>query len=146
MNQENMIAMAGFATGATSLVTALLLYRKLRRQSGLLEFVEQQVGDFDEIISRNKEQLETNAQRLAEQQRRIAWLETRVRHPRQAAEETVNDSPAEAPKMNITERRHRVIKLAGRGQNIETIAATLGMLPGEVDLIINLNQSAKAAR
>lgn len=145
MTQEMIIALVGASTGVVALAAAGLMYRKVAAQRGLLEFVEKQVGEIDDLITRSKEQLEANAQRVADQQRRIAWLETRIRTPKAAAEEPVVESNAEPVKMSITERRHRVIKLASRGQNIETIAATLGMLPGEVELIVNLNQSATAA-
>lgn len=116
----------------------------MRNQRGLLEFVEKHVEDLEETLGKNKESLETNAQRVTEQSRRIAWLETRVRQPKPVSEEVIDDTPVSEPqKLNMTERRHRVITLASRGQNAETIASTLGMLPGEVELIINLNQSTQ---
>ena len=54
-------------------------------------------------------------------------------------DETAAGEPA---KLSMTERRHRVIALASRGQNAEAIATTLGIMPGEVELIIRLNQAA----
>jgi DNA-binding NarL/FixJ family response regulator len=145
MNFE--ITIAALALGATGTIASLLIYRRLRAQRSLLEFVEQQVADLQETLGKNKELLDTNAQRVTEQSRRIAWLETRIRTPKLAAEVVPEEvGVAEPVKLNMTERRHRVVKLAARGQNVEGIAATLGMLPGEVELIINLNQAAQVAK
>jgi len=144
MNLESQISIVAVLFGGISVIFSLFFYKKMRAQRGLLEFVGKQVEDLEEILTRNRDALETNAQRVDEQSRRIAWLETRVRQPRQVVIEDANEElalPLEPAKLNITERRHRVITLASRGQNAETIAATLGMLPGEVELIINLSQT-----
>ena len=79
-----------------------------------------------------------------EQARRIAWLESRVRGPVTApAEEPVAEPSADVPaKPSITERRHRVLRLAQRGQDAKQIAATLGMNYGEVELMIGLHTAA----
>jgi DNA-binding NarL/FixJ family response regulator len=140
MNLETQLSFAAILFGVLSVILSVICYRKLRAQRGLLEFVGKQVEDLEDVLAKNKELLETNAQRVGEQSRRIAWLETRIRQPKQASEEIVGEPDTnESPKMNMTERRHRVITLATRGQNAEAIATTLGMLPGEVELIINLN-------
>lgn len=86
-----------------------------------------------------------NAEHVSEMSRRLVWLDTRIRQPKLAAEEVINDS-SEAPKLNITERRHRVVTLASRGQSPEAIANTIGMMPGEVELILNLDQAARSGR
>jgi flagellar biosynthesis/type III secretory pathway chaperone len=141
MNIETNISIFAFVFGAASLFLSFLMFKKIRNQRDLLEFVGKQVEDLETVISKNKESLETNAQRINEQSRRIAWLESRIRQPKIAGEEIIDDTPVSQPqKLNMTERRHRVITLAARGQSAETIAATLGMLTGEVELIINLNQ------
>lgn len=141
MNMETNIAIFAALTSAASLFFSLLTVKKLRNQRGLLEFVEKQVEDLETVLAKNKETLENNANRISDQTRRIAWLETRVRQPKTAGEEIINDLPNNEPqKLTMTERRHRVVKLASRGQSAETIAATLGMLTGEVELIMNLNQ------
>ncbi|MEP6900300.1 MAG: hypothetical protein ABJA66_01040 [Actinomycetota bacterium] len=144
MNLEIQVAFAALLFGVLSVILTLTCYKKMRTQRDLLEFVGKQVEDLEEVLAKNKELLETNAQRVGEQSRRIAWLETRIRQPKQASEETVAEPETnDSPKMNMTERRHRVITLATRGQNAETIAMTLGMLPGEVELIINLNLASQ---
>jgi hypothetical protein len=143
MSLESQFSIFAVLFGVLSIALSVAMYKKMRAQRGLLEFVGKQVDDLEEILAKNRSTLETNAQRVDEQARRIAWLETRVRQSKPVNDEVIDDTPAPEPsKLNITERRHRVITLASRGQNAETIAATLGMLPGEVELIINLSQTA----
>lgn len=141
MNFDPTFAVA--AVGAASVLTSILLYKRLREQRGMLEFVEQQVSDLETTLSRNKDLLDTNSQRVGDQARRIAWLETRVRQPRlKVPEPEVEVASVDFGRMSVTERRHRVVKLASRGQTVENIASTLGMFPGEVELIVNLSQAA----
>jgi len=147
MNLETQISIFAVLFGILSVISSLVIYKRMRNQRDLLEFVGKQVEDLDEILSKNKELLETNTQRVTEQSRRIAWLETRVRQSKPFKEEIVDDTFVSEPqKLNMTERRHRVIRLASLGQNTETIASTLGMLPGEVELIISLNQSSQTKK
>lgn len=143
MNLELTISLAAIFIAFLSFGFCLICYKKQVSQRGLLEFAGKQIEDLQDTLAKNKEAFETNSQRVTEQSRRIAWLETRVRQPKAADEEVLDETTAvESPKLNITERRHRVIALASRGQNAETIAAGLGMPSGEVELIINLNQAA----
>lgn len=121
----------------------MISYRKQRGHRVLLEFAERQIEELENFLSKNREAYDASTQRSVEQSRRIAWLETRVRQPKAVADDVIDDSvPPETPKINMTERRHRVIALALRGQDSGTIATTLGILPGEVELIINLNQAS----
>lgn len=146
MNLETKILTVSAGVVVLSLIFSLISFRKHRKSRERVEFIEKQVEDLQETLARNKEAFDTNAQRMAEQARRLTWLETRIRQPKLVSDEIVDDTMAtEVPKLNITERRHRVIKLAARGQNVEMIATALGMLPGEVDLILNLNKAAAAA-
>ncbi len=143
MSLELIMSLTAIFIAFLSFGFCLICYKKQVGQRALLEFAEKQIEDLQDTLVKNKEVFETNSQRVAEQSRRIAWLETRVRQPKPASEEILDETTAvESAKPNITERRHRVITLASRGQNAETIAATLGMPPGEVELIINLNQVA----
>lgn len=141
--QIGLIAAAVFF-GLLSFGLVISTRKKQKAQAELLEFAEQQVTDLHELVSRTKEAAEVNTQRIAEQSRRIAWLESRIRKPQPPSDDVIDDEPAETEpeKLSITERRHRVISLASRGQRPEAIATTLGMLPGEVELIISLNQAA----
>jgi hypothetical protein len=130
--------------GLLSLGLVMSTRKKQKDQREQLEFAEKQIEDLHEIIARTRESADLNTQRLAEHVRRIAWLESRIRKPQPLSEDVIDDGAEETEpeKLSITERRHRVISLASRGQRAETIAATLGMLPGEVELIISLNQAA----
>lgn len=141
MNIEIYLSIFAFAFAATSIFFAFSMFKRSRDHRELLEFVEKQVEDLESLAAKNKETLESNAQRISEQARRIAWLETRVRQPKAVTEQTIETPVASEPqKLTMTERRHRVSMLAGRGHSAESIASTLGMLQGEVELIINLSQ------
>ncbi len=136
------------ATGVVAvlcLLITLMCVIKIRRTNLSLRESNERIDELQNTQKRLKEVIEKNAEHSDEMSRRIVWLETRVRQPKLAAEEVIDDS-AEPPKLNITERRHRVVTLASRGQSPEMIAATIGMLPGEVELILSLDQAAKNAK
>lgn len=147
-NLDTIIALTSTFIGSAGLVGVWFSYKKHRANRELIEFTYQQVENLEGVVSGNKAEIDAVSQRVAEQTRRIAWLESRVRQSKPAKkdvlEETVLTETGSAAKANITERRHRVLSLAARGQNSEAIAATLGMLPGEVELIINLNRASFA--
>ncbi len=126
------------------LMTLVCVIRQRKARRTASELVER-MDELQNILKRTKEVIESNAEHTAEMSRRIVWLETRVRQPKLVAEEVVDDS-AEPPKLNITERRHRVVTLASRGQSTETIASTIGMMPGEVELILSLDQAARKGK
>ena len=94
--------------------------------------------------------LDTATVRATDLSRRVAWLESRTprpsKHPSGSIQRSRGDDAAQtfqlAARTGITERRHRVMRLAKRGEDVPTIAGTLGMPPGEVELIINLNTVA----
>lgn len=121
--------------------------RKVKELRSLLEFAQKQIDELQDAIARSRESSDAIAQRATDQARRIAWLETRIHKPRANADEVLDDSILnETPKLSMTERRHRVITLANRGKNPESIATSLGLFKGEVELILSLNQAAAAAR
>lgn len=128
--------------GLTSLAASRVCYRKYKTQQSLLEFVARQNENLEDSLRKTRESIENAKQRAAAQASRIAWLETRARQPKIFKEDVIADQAesATSSKANITERRHRVLALASRGQSPETIALTLGMMPGEVELIIKFNQ------
>jgi uncharacterized protein DUF6115 len=143
MNPQLPILIAALAFGLFSLAFSFVCFRRQRHQRTLLEFAEKQIEDLENSQIRNREMFDVSAQRTNEQSRRIAWLEARVRQPKTADDEMIDETAAGEPaKLSMTERRHRVIALASRGQNAEAIATTLGIMPGEVELIIRLNQAA----
>src|SRR5205085_12038098 len=77
----------------------------------------------------------------ADQARRIAWLESKVRQGKQGSPVADSDPKATA-QTSMTERRHRVLSLSRRGLDAMSIAETLGVPYGEVELIISLSVAA----
>jgi DNA-binding NarL/FixJ family response regulator len=142
MNNQ-MIFTAELATSAVSLIsflTSVILFKRTKILARTLSYQESRVDQEMAAISGD---LDTVSQKAGEYARRVAWLETRVRHtqvePKPAAEPVAATTNA---KPTITERRHRVLTLARRGQDPQTIARTLGMPHGEVELMINLGRAA----
>jgi hypothetical protein len=122
-----------------SILTSVVAFGKVRRLARAGHALE---SDFENSLAEYSRDLDTLSRKAGEQGRRIAWLETRARtgrHEQPAAPEMVTGAN---PKPNITERRHRVLSLARRGQDAHTIAQTLGMPHGEVELMINLLKAA----
>lgn len=143
-NLEMIISSAALLIGTFGSILSFVCYRKYKAQNELIEFLGQQSDDLDEMVSKNRALLEKEHQQTLDQARRIAWLESRVRQPKQIVKEEIEVE--ELPKLvvnksPITERRHRVLALYAKGQTPEMIASTLGMMPGEVELIVKLNQS-----
>lgn len=121
-----------------SFLTSMVVLRKARRLRRVSYALE---TDFEHSLSEFSRDLDTLSRKTGEQSRRIAWLETRARtgHEQPVAVEMASGANS---KPNITERRHRVRSLARRGQDALTIAQTLGMPYGEVELMINLLKAA----
>lgn len=140
------LVLAVSAVAAASLVVSSMSLSRYRNCRVVLEVYGEQTEELEKIVENQKQQIEKINTLNVEATRRIAWLEQKIRQPKAQseikAEEKVNEPIISTAKPTITERRHRVITLAERGQNAETIAATLGMLAGEVELILNLNRTA----
>lgn len=149
MNIEMQILIGAFSFGAVSFIAACICFFKQRKQQELIEFTHTQIVELENHLAETKTVIEAAERRAADQSRRIAWLETRVRSPKLAKKDILDEpfittETSDPAKANITERRHRVLALSKSGQNAETIAATLGMPNGEVELIINLNRASLA--
>lgn len=151
MTSEIVISVASGAFGILGTGLAVACYLASKRNRELLEFLAKQNDDLDASLSIARKNFEEGSHRLADNARRIAWLETRFRKGSVLKSETAtvlpiverkSATPSDFLKLNMTERRHRVLTLASRGQNAAKIASTLGMMPGEVELIINLNRVA----
>lgn len=121
-----------------------------RRQRELLDYLAGQNEELEKSLAaaaRRSAALEICA---ADHARKIAWLETRVRRPQNArfehAPEKVElalEKETPAPEKNgIGDRRRRVLRLAELGHDAPAIAARLGMMAGEVELIVKLNRAA----
>lgn len=129
-------------------VTSSIRKRKMIGElRNLLEFSQNQINELQDTIVRSREANDTVNKRTSDQARRIAWLESRLRKPLQNSDEVLNDNIlTETSKLSMTERRHRVVTLASRGKSADSIAASLGLFKGEVELILRLNQAATGAR
>lgn len=102
-------------------------------------------SELEEKLYAIHQDLHQLSQRLMEQADRIEWLESRAHAKQAEAESDLFTSLAAPSKPSITERRHRVLALARRGLDAETIAATIGAPHGEVELIIELNNAMLGA-
>ena len=145
MNNPHTLALTALALSVVSIVVcgvSLALYFKAHRRARDLDAV---VLRLEGELGAMSGDLDSAAARTNDYGRRVAWLETRIRTSAGATVQPepeplyVEDQPS---RPNITERRHRVLKLHARGQDPRTIAATLGMPHGEVELIIGLTAAA----
>jgi hypothetical protein len=118
---------------ATTLIL-LARYRKLARQH------VRTTADLNEEMSAISADLDTVSQSAGEVTRRLAKLEARTR--KQPEIEVVQPEVAPSAKLNITERRHRVLSLWRRGLNTQSISSRLGLPVGEVELMIDLEKAA----
>lgn len=142
MDNQELIIIVVSLLAVFSLVCALFCFR-------LFKSWKQDADQYRDHASRLEREMkvlycnmEAASNREGDMLRRIAWLESRVRFGKKKKEDEndlVQAQPVQNRKPTITERRHRVLALAHRGQKAETIASTLGMPHGEVELIINLD-------
>ncbi|MFM9904749.1 MAG: DUF6115 domain-containing protein [Pyrinomonadaceae bacterium] len=147
MEFEIQILSGGIFLGAGGIVLSIYSMLKQRRMTRVVDEASEQVKVLTDELLRIKESIEQNSQRLSEQKCRVAWLETKIRQPKHNNSEVQpHTAIQETPKETMTERRHRVVALASRGQNADMIAMALGMLRGEVELIMNLNRAAATRR
>lgn len=136
------ILTAAIFLGLTALGFSRLFHKNSKQNRELIEFLGRQVENLEESLSDSNKKLETSHKRVVDQSRRVAWLESRVRQPRISQNEVLDAAVlSAAPKTNIANRRQQILAMAARGENSKAIASTLGMMPGEVELIINLNRA-----
>jgi len=142
INAEDLMILITIGSGFFAVISffwCIGLAFKLRavgkRAARLAEFVEEEMA----AVSRN---LETSLTQTADQARRTAWLESRVRPGASAPRQDAHESLTPPSKPSLTEYRHRVLALAQRGFDANTIANMLGEMPGEIELIINLHRAA----
>lgn len=142
MDRDLQIVIAIIVLGVLCLFVTVLSFIKQRKFRRMADAAQEKIEDLERALARSKETIDTNAKHLEEMSRRLVWVETRIRQPKLFGDEVVDDA-TDTPKLNITERRHRIATLAARGQSAEAIALTIGMMPGEVELILNLEQAAR---
>ncbi len=146
MTIELGISLAAIALGIAGLSFGLICFKRYRNCLILFEAQSNQLENLERTLAESKEMLQITNSKLADNARRLAWLETRVRQPKTIEPETLHEiihsnSQPVLQTTNITERHHRVLSLAARGQDVELIAATLGIMRGEVEQIVNLNKT-----
>jgi hypothetical protein len=144
---ETEILVVSSLISLVSLAVAIKCFYSQSKNRNLLEFAYRQIDELEKAIEkRGDEILQTESKTLADYSRRIAWLESRTRNPKASkndeADVRLSEKTKDVPPANITERRHRIMSLANSGQNAETISEMLGMLPGEVQLVINLSRAS----
>lgn len=88
--------------------------------------------------------LQHTLEQSAEQTRRLAWLELNLQQDRSGTS-PLSSTKSDGKVTSMTERRHRVLVLARRGMDVETIAETLGVPKGEIELMISLSSLKSAA-
>ena len=142
MNNPQMIliVLAGISLAILGccLCTGLVLHARAQARDGLALALSLE-GELQSM----SQDLDTVRERAADQGRRLAWLESRLRTGGAPPPEAPAESEAvPAAKQSITERRHRVLSLARTGLDPASIAATLGVPHGEVELIIGLSKAA----
>jgi len=140
MTLEIGISMASSIFATLSIAISWYCFSNYRAQRAYNEICSKQLEHLENSLSKNAELLENSGSRSERQARRIAWLEMRIRKPKTGDKELIGEKGIRHSKLNITERRHRILKLASRGQDAETIASNLKMMPGEVELILNLSR------
>jgi DNA-binding NarL/FixJ family response regulator len=142
MNNPQVILMVvAAACGVAVVCCAVCLALALKARSSAIRNVAVAL-ELEADLMRVKREIEELSQRNEAQACRIAWLESRARSGPARPEPTEGQEPADPNRTSITERRHRVLTLARRGVDVNSIAATLGVPHGEVELIIGLNSAA----
>ncbi|MFY9227579.1 MAG: hypothetical protein WAQ98_33210 [Blastocatellia bacterium] len=124
----------------SSLGIAIILVLKIRSEK---KSVLSQIADLEIKLNRFHQDIEALTKKDIEQAGKITWLESRVRSGNIAKEENFQDkdSCVLPGKLSLTERRHRILSLARRGLDTNTISTMLGTPHGEVELVIGLNRN-----
>lgn len=141
MNHQLMLTaeVAGGVLGAFSFALNMILLRRTRQTTQICTKLESRIEEEFMALSSD---LDTVSRKSGEFASKVAWLESRVRSPRVDPEVTPESVASTTARPSITERRYRVLSLARRGQDPKTIASTLGIPHGEVELMINLGRAA----
>jgi hypothetical protein len=131
--QNNSTLIAVSLMNVIMFAITLMLFLKLRRRvNGMSKNTEY---EFSQLSS----DLDTASNRAATLERRLIAFEQAHKAKRNSEQTEV---ATEGKKLSITERRHRVIALWRRGQNVQSIARTLNMPDGEVELMISITRAA----
>ena len=130
------LILATFTLSSTGLAVLLLRNRQLKAN---VEFCLSEIAFLESQNEERALQIESLTQKLGDLPKDHTRRRVRTRTTAQKA--AFVSYPKLAPnKSSLLDQRNRVIRLAETGQDSSTIAATLGMVPGEVDLIVRLNE------
>ena len=135
MNRSWLLPILVSAAAIGCCYLAAMAYRARSAAARSLAFA----SGLSERLASAERRLETAVNRASDQARRIAWLESRARREKPAPASPKPPESVNTPKVSMTERRHRVLTLAHKGLDAESIAEILGVPYGEVELIISLN-------
>ncbi|NNE66267.1 MAG: hypothetical protein HKN33_06845 [Pyrinomonadaceae bacterium] len=140
MLTETNFMIAAALLSATAIGLSLVTLLRNRRQQHLLELEAERIELLEETLAESRGLLESNCETASEHARRIAWLDAKLRRSRHVSTQKKPVSkPVSNGRTSISRNKDRVLKLAETGQDARTIAATLGLMPGEVELVLNLN-------
>jgi hypothetical protein len=142
MDDQGLIIIVVSLLAVFSLICALSCFRLFKSWREAADQYHEQALRLEREMKVLYCNMEAASNREGDMLRRIAWLESRVRLGKKRKDDEdslVQTRPVQNRKPTITERRHRVLALAHRGQKAESIASTLGLPHGEVELIINLD-------
>jgi hypothetical protein len=136
MKNQNFIIAVQLTLTFASLICSVFCFRLIKswkkRANNYLVVAEQLERDI-KVLSCN---LEASVERESVYLKKLSTLNNKTE-----PKFTLQPSTYK-PKSNMTEKRHRVLALAKYGQDVDTIANTLGLPHGEVELIVNLNSVA----
>ena len=133
----NLLLIACFSLMTLFAFACFIFLRKARKETQNCVAV---INQLESELSETSRDMDTMAHRATAQDRRIAWIESRVRNNRASAPAPADEAVEQlSMKPTITERRHRVIQLTKRGVDCNTIASMLNMPHGEVELMIGLS-------
>jgi len=140
MTLETSLLIGAALIGISSLALSILSLFRSRRQQAELNHGADQIECLEGELAEARQMLEESKDSVLMHSRRIAWLDAKVRQNRfVSGSKPGSDKPKSRNRSKIRENKDRVLELANRGQDANRIASSLGMMPGEVELILNLN-------
>lgn len=154
MNLQMEILIVLSAFGLVSFIACAWGLRNLFRLKALAESNNELIFHLEKALSEHETELAASRRLIDRQTRRIDRLENQTSRAAETAAAVAasagsvpvgkfsGDKPhfSETARMSRVEQKHKILRLAEHGQNPRTIAETLGLMPGEVELIVKLNR------
>ena len=123
----------------TGLAVLLLKNRDLTNSVNFclneIALLEEQLEETQDSMAEFKEQFDSTTTKRGKARPRLKTVRSSL----------VSNEGTKVLRSSLSEQRTRVIKLAKNGSDSNTIAASLGMSPGEVELILRMNTVAANA-